>query len=127
MADDVLPYDERRSNHLPANRGPYEAPAWWTDLGQKERHAEREHAVAIRGISREVELSQAREALQLARDMAQLEASDRFITEAKFRLADAQRRSRLIAEDDPVLQQQFAVLDDTFFQLSRNTVARRIR
>jgi hypothetical protein len=126
MADDVLPYNDDRRPMKPA-RGPYEAPHWLTDLGRTERGLEQAHAVQIRSATREIEVVQAREAVDLTRSMARLDSTARYATEVKFRLDRARRESRILAEDDPVLGQQFDIVDNLLFQHGRNEMTRRLK
>src|SRR5690606_3689678 len=80
---------------------------------------------AIRQEIRRGELTQVQEARKLAESIARLDAAARYTLEAKLSLEEAERRSKLIAGDNPVLQQQFAVLDDALFHLMRSEQIRR--
>ena len=128
MTDNLIPFESNQlapTRSSERNRGPLPAPAWWTAAGARDRRAEERHTLAVRQEVRAGELAQIRAARQLAESIARLDAAARYNLEAKLTLEEADRRSKLIAADNPVLQQQFAVLDDTLFHLMRSEQIRR--
>ena len=126
MTTDIALYSRGQDGLAPGTTTLPELPRW-SGGGAVERRARSRHELAIRQEIRGGELDQVRLARQLAQDLAQLDAAERYVTEVKFKLEEAERRSRLIAGDDPVLNQQFAVLDATLFQAARAVVNRRVR
>ncbi len=125
---DLMPFKDNSS--LPdrpsdRDRGPLPAPPWWTAAGAKDRRAEENHTLAVRQEVRAGELAQIRAAGEVVESTAKMEALSRISTEAKFRLEEAHRRSLMLAGEDPVLQAQMGVLDDTLFQAFRSELIRR--
>lgn len=128
MTDTPMPFDHTSAApHRPTDRdrGPYAAPPRWSGAGALDRRNETRHVLAIREEIRQGELTQVEEARKLAESIARLDAAARYNLEAKLTLEEADRRSKLIAGDNPVLQQQFAVLDDTLFHMMRAEQIRR--
>lgn len=128
MTDNLIPFDSPQL--VPARsseraRGPLPAPAWWTAAGARDRRAEEAHTLAVRQEARIAELAQIRAARQLVESNARMDLLARINSEAKFRVEEAERRSRLMAQDDPVLQAKFGVLDDSFLQALRAELLRR--
>ncbi len=128
MTDELIPLS---GSHMPVervqerDRGPLPAPPWWTAAGAKDRRAEEKHTLAVRKEVRAGELAQIRAARMVVESTARMEALARITTEAKFRLEEAHRRSLLLAGDNPVLQAQMGVLDDTLLQAFRAEQIRR--
>jgi hypothetical protein len=98
----------------------FPAPPALSRAGQIDRRNENEHAATMRQLRRRAEADVARTAGRLFADVAEIEAAARVASETKFKLHDAHYRSRVLAGEDPVLQAQFAVIDDTLAQRLRS-------
>lgn len=120
--DSPLPIrpSQRDRQHLPA-------PPRWSNAGARDRRADEAHTLAMRQEVRTAELAQVREARRLAASLASLEKLRRLGNEAKFMLEEADRRSQLMAGENPVLKSQFAVLDDALFHAIRSQLLREER
>lgn len=94
----------------------YARPSLMTAAGQLDRRHEADHIVRTRDAQRSALEGGAEQARAAYVKVARQEAMGRVTTEAKFKLHRAHKESAILAEDDPVLQAQFAALDDTLTQ-----------
>lgn len=102
----------------------YEVPPGFTKAGQVERRHERKHVLAIRDVERCAREFVAASARDAVADIAWLQARAQVKTQAKFLLEQADKESRIIAGDDPLLKGKFDIIDDEFFMTTRSRVNR---
>jgi hypothetical protein len=88
-------------------------------LKLKDRMNERKHFTKVREEQRNTVERLARVQGAALVNRAQLEALEQAHRERKMAVAQAERESRLIAQDDPVLAAKMAVMDDDFTQALR--------
>ncbi len=128
MTDNLIPFESTSlvpTRSSERNRGPLPAAPWWTAAGARDRRAEDAHTLAVRQEARNAELAQIQSVRQLVESTARMDLLARINCEAKFHVEEAERRSRLLAQDDPVLQAKFGMLDDGFLQSLRSELLRR--
>lgn len=87
--------------------------------GVRDRQASSEHALAMREVSRRMELQMARTYERMVTEVGQMQAEAKLQTELKWHLVRNHKESQVLAGDDPELKAQMAVLDDEFFHRQR--------
>ena len=97
----------------------YGPPPALSRAGQIDRRHEGQHAVAIRDLEREARERVAMAAVEATGDIAWIRGRARVVSDAKFAIDRAGKESDLLAQDDPVKQAKYAILDDEFFNEAR--------
>lgn len=112
------------SHEVEVNRRYRSAPPLLSEEGWLDRKREREHVLAIRDADRDVRKVVTEEAAFAAGDMAHIQGRSRVLIEAKLELEKQQKASMAIAGDNPELSAKFRIMDDDFYNDTRETVAR---
>jgi hypothetical protein len=113
---------ERRSMQMPGRMSErdlperYHQPSALTQAGQLDRRHEGKHVVRMRDLQRQAIEAAAEQAKQEFETNAWLECRSRALSEAKYRLLRNHKESAFLAEEDPVLQAEFGILDDEYFR-----------
>lgn len=97
----------------------YAAPPAHTGAGRLDRQNEKAHVMAVRQYEREAREAVAAAARETVADIAWLDGRERLLTEAKFNIDRAKKMSAAIAQGDPELGMQFAILDDEYLAVAR--------
>jgi hypothetical protein len=97
----------------------YEPPSMLTQAGRRDAKAVAEHQYQMRQLLRDAEVQAARLAKDLYVTLVEEAAEDVLLTQTKLKLKEQHNLSRLLAEDDPVLQAEYGVLDGTRNQKRR--------
>ena len=90
-----------------------------TQAGRRDAKAVAEHQYQMRQLLRDAEVQATRLAKDLYVTLVEEAAEDVLLTQTKLKLKEQHNLSRLLAEDDPVLQAEYGVLDGTRNQKRR--------
>ena len=94
----------------------YMQPGALTHAGQIDRRHEGQHVVRVRDMQRDAIERAAKQAQQEFELEAWLECRGRALSEAKYKLLRNHKESQFLAQDDPIMQGQYHLLDAEYFQ-----------
>lgn len=103
----------------------YQQPGFFSEAGQLDRRHEEQHVVRIRDLHRQaVERIAAWSKWEMETD-ARLVSKRRVLSEFKYELVRNRKESQFLAGEDPILQAEFAILDDEYFLGERTELNHR--
>ena len=113
---------ERANFNMPARMSEeslpqrYRQPGVLTESGQIDRRHEGQHVVRMRDLQRQAIEAAAEQAKEAFEFEAWQEARGRALSDAKYQVLRNHKESAFLAEQDPVLQAEFGVLDDEYYR-----------